>query len=354
MGYPMIEIDSHKIKENTKIMVKECHDRGIQVAGVTKIFAGNTKIVKALIEGGVDMLADSRIENLIRYKNFDIPKMLIRIPMKSQAKTIVKYSDMALVSEIETIYELNKYAKLENKIYKIILMIDVGDLREGIFYKNREEILNTVEKILELDNIELFGIGTNLCCYGGVIPTKENLLELVNIKKYLEDKFGINISVISGGNSENIDIMRNGEMPKEINQLRLGVALSMGIGLFDKPVEGLYTNTAKLYAEVVEIKFKPSVPIGIIGVDAFGRKPQFEDKGIMKRAICAIGKQDIFPEFLIPCNENIKILGASSDHLILDVTNVEKLRVGDAVEFYLTYGGFLAAMNSKYVKKKII
>ncbi|CCJ33349.1 MULTISPECIES: ornithine racemase Orr [Caloramator] len=355
MGYPMLEINSSKIKENTKLIVDECHKRGIQVAGVTKVFAGYERIVRAIVDGGIDIIADSRIENLKKFKKYDLPKMLIRIPMKSQAREIINYSDIALVSEFDTIKELQKYAKKENKKYKIILMVDVGDLREGIFYKEKQEIYETVKKILELSNIELHGIGTNLCCYGGVIPTKDNLTELVGVKKDLENYFNIRIPIISGGNSENIQIMRMNEMPMEINQLRIGVALAMGIGLYDKPIEGLNTDTIKLYAEIVEIKVKPSVPIGTIGIDAFGAKPQFEDRGFRKRAICALGRQDVYPEFLQPIDEKIKVLGSSSDHLIIDITDSDKeLRIGDVIEFRVLYGGLLSAMTSKYVKKKVL
>lgn len=355
MPFPMLEINTHKIRENTKIMVNECHKRGIEVAGVSKVFSGNRKIIEALIDGGIDILADSRIENLIRYRNYNIPKMLLRIPMKSQAKMVVKYSDIALVSEIQTIKELDKYAMKENKIYKVILMIDLGDLREGIFFKNETEILDAVEEILELNWIEFYGIGTNLSCYGGVIPTNDNLSKLVEIKKKLEKTFNIDIKTISGGNSGTISLFKNNDIPKEINQLRLGASLALGIGLNDEPIEGLHNDTVKLIAEIVEVKKKPSVPVGEIGLDAFGRKPFFEDKGIRKRAICAIGKQDINPEHLSPYDNKITVLGASSDHLILDITESdENYKVGDKVEFKVTYGGLLSLMTSKYVYKKII
>lgn len=188
-----------------------------------------------------------------------------------------------------------------------------------------------------------------------MIPTKDNLTELVGVKKDLENYFNIRIPIISGGNSENIQIMRVNEMPMEINQLRIGVALAMGIGLYDKPIDGLNTDTIKLYAEIVEIKVKPSVPIGIIGIDAFGAKPQFEDRGFRKRAICALGKQDVYPEFLIPVDQKIMVLGSSSDHLIIDITDLDKeLKIGDVIEFRVLYGGLLSAMTSKYVKKKVL
>ncbi|MCS4471675.1 ornithine racemase Orr [Clostridium botulinum] len=353
MSYPRVEVDTKKIRYNTKILVEECKKRGIKVVAVTKTFCGNPKIAKAIAEEEVDILADSRIENLKKLVHINLPKMLLRLPMISQVEEVVKYTDISLVSDIITIRELSREAIKQNKIHSIILMIDLGDLREGIF--NEEEIYITVEEILNFKSIKLMGIGTNLSCYGGVIPTYENLSQLVNIKKNIENKFNIKIEVISGGNSGSISLFKDNKMPQEINQLRLGASISLGIGLNDEHIEPLLKDAFKLVVEVVEVKNKPSVPIGTIGLDAFGNKPFFEDKGIMKRAICAIGRQDISPDNLIPIDDNISVLGASSDHLLLDITNCNKdYKIGDKIEFNVTFGGCLSVMTSEYVYKVIL
>ncbi|NFV11806.1 alanine/ornithine racemase family PLP-dependent enzyme [Clostridium sporogenes] len=353
MSYPRVEVDTKKIRYNTKIMVKECKKRGIKVAAVTKTFCGDPKIAQVIAEENVDILADSRVENLKKLKHINLPKMLLRLPMISQVEEVIKYADISLISDIITIRELSKEAVKQNKIHSIILMVDLGDLREGIF--DEEEIYTTVEEILNLKGINLMGIGTNLSCYGGVIPTYDNLSQLVNIKKNIENKFNIKIDVISGGNSGSISLFKENKIPKEINQLRLGASISLGIGLNDEHIEPLLENAFKLVVEIVEVKNKPSVPIGIIGLDAFGNKPFFEDKGIMKRAICAIGRQDISPENVIPIDDNISVLGASSDHLLLDITNCNKdYKIGDQVEFNVTFGGCLSIMTSEYVNKVIL
>ena len=107
-----------------------------------------------------------------------------------------------------------------------------------------------------------------------------------------------------------------------------------------------------LKGEIIEMKSKATVPTGNIGVDAFGSIPHYEDKGIRKRAIVAVGRQDIRLEGLTPVDSNISIFGASSDHLILDVTDSKKeLTVGDIVDFKVDYGCLLAAMTSPYVEK---
>jgi predicted amino acid racemase len=349
--YPRLEITLNKIMHNTEALVKMCNQIGISVAGVTKVFCGYPEIAGAMIEGGIDTIADSRVENLKRLKSTRLPKLLLRLPMISQANEIVEYADISLNSEIETIKRLSDTAILKRKTHKIILMVDLGDLREGIIEET--EVFNTVEEALHLKGIALVGIGTNLTCYGGVIPTKDNLSRLVRLGKTIESKFDINIEIVSGGNSSSLHLIERGDMPDEINQLRLGESIVLGRETaFGDQIEGTYDDCFKLITEVVEIKEKPSLPFGKIRLDAFGNKPGFVDKGIRKRAICAIGKQDVDVEDIIPDDKDISILGASSDHLILDVTDCGRIyKVGDTVSFKLTYGGILSSMTSEYITK---
>jgi predicted amino acid racemase len=349
--YPRLEITLHKIKHNTETLVKMCNRIGIRVAGVTKVFCGHPEIAGAMIEGGIDIIADSRVENLKRLKLAKLPKLLLRLPMISQIDEVVEYADISLNSEVETMERLSDTAISKGKIHKIILMIDLGDLREGII--EEAEIFDAVEKTLTLKGITLIGIGTNLTCYGGVVPDKENLSKLVRLRNTIENKFAVNIEVVSGGNSSSLYLVKTGDMPNGVNQLRLGESIVLGRETsFGSQIEGTCDDCFKLIAEVIEIRKKPSLPIGEIGMNAFGNKPSFVDKGIRKRAICAIGKQDVNTENLIPDDKAISILGASSDHLILDVTDCGSIdKVGDTVSFKLTYGGILSCMNSEYVAK---
>jgi predicted amino acid racemase len=334
-------------------MVQQCRRRGIRVAAVTKLFCGHPVIAAELTAGGVDLLADSRIRNLKRLGHFPLPKMLLRVPMISQSADIVTYSDIALVSEPKTIQALSNEALRQGKRYQVILMIDLGDLREGIFHE--QEIHAAVKSVLGMPSIHLLGIGTNLTCYGGVKPSRENLMRLVNLRKDLENTYDIILEVISGGNGSTLSLFPSGDIPAEINQLRLGSSLTMGIGLNDEPIDGLYHDAFMLEAEITEIREKPSVPIGEIGLDAFGNTPVFVDKGMRMRAICAVGRQDVHPDHLKPIDSCIQILGASSDHLILDITDsASKLAVGDTVSFHLAYGGCLSAMTSEYVHKHFV
>jgi predicted amino acid racemase len=230
-------------------------------------------------------------------------------------------------------------------------MFDLGDLREGIFDEN--ELFFTVEQLLQLKGVILIGIGTNMTCYGGVIPTPKNLSRLTRQKRAIESRFDLHLEVVSGGNSSALYLIEEGSMPDGINQLRLGESIVMGRETaYGRQLRGTYNDCFRLIAEIIEIKEKPSSPIGEVRQDAFGDSPSFVDKGIRIRALCAIGKQDINIGDLIPQDEAIAVLGASSDHLILDVADCHRTyKIGDLIPFSLKYGGILRCMTSEYVAK---
>lgn len=353
MKVPALTIDVKKIEHNTKTMVEMCGNLGIKVAAVTKGYCAIPEIAEASVRGGVHMIADSRIENLMKLKHIDIPKMLLRLPMISQADDVVEYADISLNSEYKTITALSQKALEKNKIHKIILMVDIGDLREGVW---NTKAVPYVKEILNLKGVELMGIGTNLTCYGGVLPSVENLELLSNIAKEIEEVYHIRLQIVSGGNSSSVYLVQNGQIPNTVNHLRFGEAILFGTEFaYGQRIENTYGDAFKLYAEVVELKEKPSVPIGEIGLDAFGEKPTFVDRGVRKRAILGIGKQDVRIENIKPTDRQIIVIGASSDHLIIDITDSKKqYDIGDIVEFDIHYTAMLTAMTSEYVQKIII
>ena len=351
--YPRLVIDLKKVKNNLDRITEMVKGSGSSLMIVTKGYSDDMEIFKILDGSDIDYLSDSRIQILKKYEGTKKERVLLRLPMNSETDEVVKYADISLNSELKTINNLNESAKRQNKIHKILLMIDLGDLREGIFFKNEDEIYHTVEETLKLNNIQLFGLGVNLTCYGAVIPKKDNLSVLVEIAKKIEKRFDIKLQMISGGNSSSIYLIGKNELPEGINNLRVGEAFLLGgETAYSQPLKGFYDDAFTLEAEIVELKEKQSVPIGETGVDAFGNKPVYEDRGIIKRAIIAVGRQDVDPDALQPIDDKIDILGASSDHLILDMSKSDKeYNVGDIVNFKLSYSSLLRATTSGYVER---
>lgn len=353
MSYPKIIVDLKKLQKNVESVVKHCETEGIFVTGVTKVFCGYPEIAQAYIDGGVKYLGDSRMENLKKMKDLDIEKYMLRLPMISEAKDIVEYADISLNSELATIKAINNAAIEAGKTHKIIFMMDLGDLREGFF--SEEEFLNTVEETLKLSNIKIVGIGTNMACYGGIVPEIEHVEKLGYFKALLKEKFDLDLEIISGGNSATIHLVEK-KSTGVINNLRLGETLTIGQEpSYEKRMPNSYDDVFTVEVEIIEVKEKPSYPIGKIGKDAFGNIPTFDDKGVRKRMICAMGKQDIDFGTMFPLDDKIQIFGGSSDHIILDGTDSETdYKVGDKVKFKLEYVAVLRAMTSEYVTKEII
>lgn len=343
--YPKLEINLNGIVQNAKLMKRMCKDNGIKLSLVTKVLVSDKKIVQTLVDNGITSICESRIQNFIDYKDINVEKWLIREPMLSEISDVIKYSDVSLNSEIKTIKALNDEASKQNKIHKVILMYELGDLREG---SNEEEINDLVEKCLKLKNIELYGIGTNLSCYGGIMPSKENMNELSKLVTNLESKFNIKFSVVSGGNSTSFEMLKSSDLPVTINNLRMGESVFLGnVPCIEKPIEEFSRNNFILKAQIVEIKEKPSVPRGIMGLsNSFGEVPTFKDKGIRRRALIALGKQDVSPKGLIPLDNKIEILDGSSDYIILDITESNyNYSVGDIIGFNINYSVLLRAMR---------
>lgn len=345
--YPRIVADISKLQDNYRFIKKELDYLDLFV--VTKCFSSHPTLIKAIYDAGIRNFADSRILNIKTIKETvsDATTMLLRLPAFSEIEDVIKYADISLNSELETINKLNIEAKKQNIVHKIILMIDLGDLREGIMYNS--DYINFISEVLKLDNIELHGIGTNVTCYGAIIPSKETLEILVNIKNEVKEKLNYDIKVISGGNSSSYHLHLKNELPKEINNLRIGEVVVLGSeSAYGQQVKGIHRDVFKLETEVIEVKDKPSHPIGEIGVNAFGEKLEYLDKGIHRRAIVSIGRQDVHHDNLYP-SKGITIIGSSSDHLILEVD--ESINVGDIITFDVEYASLLMLYTSKYVYK---
>lgn len=350
-----IEINLKKVEENSNRIIEKCKPMGIDVLGVTKGFTAIPKIVEAMVKGGIISLADSRLENIkmLRDKGFNQNMTLLRIPRLSGVEEVVEYTDCSVNSELTVIRGLSEAALTRGKIHDVVLMVDVGDLREGVL---PEDALDMARNVAVLKGVKLRGIGTNMGCYGGVLPTLHNLNLLMDIAEEIEKAVGMKLELISGGGTSSLELVENGTMPKGINQLRIGEALLLGTNTTRRHIiSWLHQDAFLARTEVIELKVKPSKPIGETGHDAFGNVPAIVDKGLRKRAIVALGKQDVNFDGLIPLDPGMHVLGGSSDHMIIDVTDMDKdIKVGDQLTFKLNYQGLLFLCNSRYVKKVYI
>ncbi len=352
---PRLEIYPERIAENVRNVLEMCHAHSAQVACVSKVMCAHPALLRTFVENGADMLADSRIQNLksISELHPEVPRLLLRLPALSQAEDVIRCSDYSLNSSLATLRTLSQAAEALRASHAVIIMVDMGDLREGVW---PDRAVSLVCQAARLSHIEVVGLGTNLACYGGVIPTAENMGALIDCRDACREASGLPLETLSGGNSANLPLLASGGMPAEINHFRIGEAIILGRNVLDRStLPGTRQDGVRVAAEIIEIEHKPSIPIGPRGQDAFGNQVEFVDRGMRQRALLNLGRQDVTVDGLTPEDDGIIVLGGSSDHLVLDVSDAaRKLNLGDEVGFYPSYSALLAASTSPYVEKVVI
>ena len=348
---PRLEIDLDKVHHNARSLVERLAARDIAVTGVTKATLGSPEIARELLRAGVTGLGDSRIENIesMRRAGVSASMALIRSPMLSQVDRVVKHADTSFNTELDVIEGLSSAAQQQGRSHGIVLMVELGDLREGIISADLEDV---VREALRLPGIAIKGIGTNLACQSGVSPDAGNMAELSALASSIETTFGLSLEIVSGGNSGNLDWVFSGADTGRINDLRLGESILLGREpLHRQPIHGLHTDAFTLVAEVIESKVKPSKPRGELAQTAFGEKPDAADRGDISQTILALGHQDTDPFGLRP-PPGFEVLGAGSDHLVMDAAH-RHLSVGTEIPFQLNYSALVRSMTSPFVAKVV-
>lgn len=350
LAAPRIEIDLEKIAYNAEMLKKLYGSKGIGVMAVTKAVCGDPVVARILTKQNISVLADSKLTNIKKMRDAGVKAqfVLLKIPAISEVFSVIKYADISINTELVVIKKLSKAANDQNIRHKIILMIEMGDLREGIM---PEHLDGFIQEVLDLPGIEIVGIGANFACFGGVKPSAEKMGQLSSLAANMEARFMLPLSFVSGGNSANYNWFMSTSDTGKINNVRLGESIFLGRETLNRTaIPGLYTDAFTFVSEIIESKSKPSVPYGEIGQDTFGNIPKFQDVGQMNRAILGVGSQDVLVSGLTP-RLDVDILGSSSDHTVLNIKNAG-LQVGDEVTFDLDYGALLLAMTSPYVSKE--
>lgn len=353
-----ITLNTQKLAKNYDFLNHLFSSHEIEWAVVAKLLCGNEIFLKSLLSVTDNDICDSRLSNLKKIKELspETKTVYIKPPAKRLVESIVKYADVSFNSELETIKALSEEAFKQKKIHRIVIMIEMGELREGIM---ADSLPDFYAEVLKLPNIEVSGIGTNLKCLNGILPDRGKLSQLVAYRRNAEQRSKKEIPYISAGSSVTIPLLSKGKVPEGINHFRVGESLFFGTDVFnDTHLKGMYQDVFTLTAEVIEIIEKPMVPTGKVGKNLTGESPEYDEKDRDKtsvRAIVDLGVLDIDIKQVYPLQEGIEVLGASSDMMILNITDDTKnLKVGDELNFGVRYLAVLRAMNSDYVDKKVI
>lgn len=353
-----LELNRKKLQHNYRFLDKLFKKHNIQWAIVAKLLCGDKTFLKEVIDLDAEQICDSRVSNLKAIKSIkpDVETIYIKPPARRAIPSVVKYADISFNTEIETIRHLSVEAKKQGKTHKIIIMIEMGDLREGVMW---DQLLDFYGEVFEMPNIEVVGIGTNLNCLNGVLPNQDKLIQLSLYEQLIEAKFNKNIPYVSGGSSVTIPLIFKKLMPVGISHFRVGETLFFGNDIYDnKPIPQMKSDIFRLFTEIIELQHKPLVPSGELGTNLEGETFEInvEDYGKSTcRAILDLGLLDIKHEHMFPVDAAIEFAGASSDMIVVDLgSNPRGYKVGDLIEFRLDYLGVLTIMNSFYIDKKVV
>lgn len=353
-----IELYSEKLRHNLNFLdyLFSIHEKDWGV--VTKMLCGNKDFLKELLSMGVNEVHDSRISNLKTIKSIkpNVQTVYIKPPAKRVIKSLIKFADVSFNTEFETIKLISDEAERQGKIHKIIIMVEMGDLREGVL---GDELIDFYADIFKLPNIEVIGLGTNLNCLSGVMPSHDKLIQLSLYKQLIEIKFQKKIKWVTAGSSITMPLLLKKMVPAGNNHFRIGETLYFGNNLVTgKTIKGMKSDVFKLFAQIIELNDKPKVPIGELGTNVAGESLEFDDKDLGKtsfRAIIDLGLLDIELKNITPFDKTIEFAGASSDMIVMDLgQNKRKYKVGDFISFRLNYMGALSILNSNYIDKKVI
>ena len=359
--YPQLEFDLEKLRGNARAVISRCHGQGIRVCGVVKGADGLPEVARTLRQCGADELGTSRLEQVAKCRaaGVDGPWLLIRIPALTELSAVVSLCETSLQSEWTTLAALERECARQSKTHRVIVMADLGDLREGFW--DKDELVDVCVRVeRELPHVHLAGIGVNLTCYGSTKPTPEKMNELLALRRRVEDGIGRRLEVTSGGATSSFTLVHWGTMPVGIDHLRIGEAILLGKDLqVDwgiRDMDYLQMDALTLRAEVIEVKDKPTHPVGPIMVDCFCNRPTYEDRGIRRRAIAGIGRADVGDIMMLhPRTPGMTVVGGSSDHCILDVEDCDPCpQVGDIVDFDVIYLTMLYASAREDVAVKFV
>lgn len=347
--YPCLEANMTLLRQNAEQIISRCTAAGIDVCGVIKGCNGIPEVAQMMKDCGAKSLGTSRLEQMEMCRRAGItgPYLLVRIPGISELPDVVDLADLSLQSERATLDALEAECARQGKSHGVIVMADLGDLREGFWDQDEmADVCCHVEQ--DLPHVILKGVGVNLGCYGSIKPTPEKMNDLLAIAERVEKRIGRKLEIVSGGATSSYTLVHGRAMPAGINHLRIGenilVAHDLQIDWGITDMDYLRMDTFTLKAEVLEVKEKASYPQGEFAIDAFGNRPTYVDIGHRKRALLGFGRADVgVVESLICCEPGMTVVGASSDHCIVDVTDCRELKVGDIVSFHLCYGHMLYA-----------
>lgn len=187
-----ITLNRKHLQHNYDYLEKLFKSHNIKWSIVSKLLCADTLYLQEIIRLGMRQLCDSRMINIKAIKKIDpsIEAIYIKPPASSAFKEVIQYADISVNTEFATLQKLSEEAARHGKTHKVIIMVELGELREGVL---RNRLLELYEKAQKLPYIEVIGLGTNFTCLSGVLPDHDKLNQLALYRELIMAKYKKNI-----------------------------------------------------------------------------------------------------------------------------------------------------------------
>lgn len=360
-------IYTEKIKSNIRYLSDYFKRCNILWSLITKVFSGDKKFMEMILCDDVidhiNSVGDSHLYSLKNLKALkpDLRTIYIRPPVEIFAEDVIRYADISLNTSYRTIKTLNAAAKKAGKIHQVIIMIELGEMREGV---NRQDVLAFYQKVMDLSHIDVIGIGSNLGCMYGIEPTYEKLLELSKFKELIHKKFNKTLKFVSGGSSITLPLIEQGKLPEDINHFRIGEAAFFGVSpLYNERFKELHTDTFEFEANIIELKEKKIIPEGVLTDANIGHTADFDVSNMDETTVKGIldfGMLDVDYENIVALDKDISFVGITSDMMVVDLGSnknnegMNKYKIGDRIRFKPNYMAVARLFNSKFIDKRFV
>jgi len=334
---------------------------------ISKVLSGHKESLRNILAHPsikeVHSVGDSRLSSLEVIKSLrpDIVTMYIKPVPQNLVPSIVQLADISLISSMRTLELMNDAAARSGVVHRVIVMIELGELREGIV---RENIVDFYSRAFAMENIDVIGLGSNLGCMYGIEPTYDKMIQLSLYRQILEQMFDRKVPIISGGSSITLPLVGSKRLPPTMNHYRIGEAVFLGTSPLDnKRFRNLSTEVFEYQANILELEEKQTKPDGIISEAAVGHvaeaetQPRSDDTHC--RALMDFGLLDVDVDDVVPKDNNVRFAGTTSDMTVFELGDNKdekgKLRyhVGDTVRFKPSYMGAARLMSSKFIYKTV-
>lgn len=314
-----LTVNLSALRSNLVRVVQFCEARNLDLLLVTKVVQSRGSILSALGEG-TRRVADVHASNFEALDPQRHPVRAILRPTFGDATTVARLATRVFVSDPRLARVLGeaREALVPGHPLEVILMVETGDLRDGIPW---DDLPGVVRSLAAVPGLDLRGLGTNLGCLAGAVPDQASLTRMADHLNSVRRQTGHPLPEFSLGGTVFWDVLEKGPIPPEFTELRIGEAVFFGWNTsLGGPVRGLSPSVFRIDLEVLEAwdKQVSAVPEGPVGYNAFGSMTTQSLTGRRKRAVLDGGGNLVPLAALTPLDPGCILVGETHEYTVVD------------------------------------